>query len=119
LNYWTPNNPTNEFPQPVVTQEFPKYGSALTYFEGSFFKIRNINIGYNLPDNIAKKLKMQSVRVFASIQQPLILAEYRQKYKGIDPETFVDGEQGVGGGEVNANVSPATSVTTFGINLKF
>jgi len=47
------------------------------------------------------------------------LAEYRQKYKGIDPETFVDGEQGVGGGEVNANVSPATSVTTFGINLKF
>ena len=119
LNYWTPNNPTNEFPQPVVTQEFPKNGSALTYFEGSFFKIRNINIGYNLPDNIAKKLKMQSVRVFASIQQPLILAEYRQKYKGIDPETFVDGEQGVGGGEVNTNVSPATSITTFGLNLKF
>ncbi len=119
LNYWTPNNPTNEFPQPVVTQEFPKYGSSLTYFEGSFFKIRNINIGYNVPDNIAKKLKMQSIRVFASIQQPLILAEYRQKYKGIDPETFVDGEQGVGGGEVNANVSPATSITTFGLNLKF
>ena len=119
LNYWTPNNPTNDFPQPVVTQEFPKYGSSLTYFEGSFFKIRNINIGYNLPDNVAKKLKMQSVRVFASIQQPLILAEYRQKYKGIDPETFVDGEQGVGGGEVNTNVSPATSVTTFGLNLKF
>lgn len=119
LNYWTPTNPTNEFPQPVVTQEFPKYGSSLTYFDGSFFKIRNINIGYNLPDNVAKKLKMQSVRVFASIQQPLILAEYRQKYKGIDPETFVDGEQGVGGGEVNTNVSPATSITTFGLNLKF
>jgi TonB-linked SusC/RagA family outer membrane protein len=119
LNYWTPDNLTNEFPQPVVTQEFPKNGSALTYFEGSFFKIRNINIGYNLPDNLAKKLKMQSVRIFASIQQPLILAEYRQKYKGIDPETFVDGEQGVGGGEVNTNVSPATSVTTFGLNLKF
>jgi hypothetical protein len=119
LDYWTPNNPTNEFPQPVVTQEFPKYGSSLTYFEGSFFKIRNINIGYNVPDNVAKKLKMQSIRVFASIQQPLILAQYRQKYKGIDPETFVDGEQGVGGGEVNANVSPATSVTTFGLNLKF
>ena len=119
LNYWTPNNLTNDFPQPVVTQEFPKNGSALTYFEGSFFKIRNINIGYNLPDNVAKKLKMQSVRIFASIQQPLILAEYRQKYKGIDPETFVDGEQGVGGGEVNTNVSPATSVTTFGLNLKF
>ena len=50
-------------------------------------KIRNINIGYNLPDKVAKKLKMESIRVFASIQQPLILSEYRQKYKGIDPET--------------------------------
>ncbi|CAM3290514.1 TonB-dependent receptor [Aquirufa ecclesiirivi] len=119
LNFWTPNNPTNEFPQPVVTQEFPKYGSSLTYFEGSFFKIRNINIGYNIPDAVAKKWKMESIRVYASIQQPLILAEYRQKYKGIDPETYVDGEQGVGGGEVNTNVSPATSVLTFGVNLKF
>jgi hypothetical protein len=62
---------------------------------------------------------MESIRVFASIQQPLILAEYRQKYKGIDPETFFDGEQGVGGGEVNTNISPATSITTFGVNLKF
>jgi TonB-linked SusC/RagA family outer membrane protein len=119
LNFWTPNNPTNEFPQPVVTQEFPKNGSSLTYFDGTFFKIRNINIGYNLSDKVAKKLKMESIRVFASIQQPLILAEYRQKYKGIDPETFVDGEQGVGGGEVNTNISPATSITTFGVNLKF
>ncbi|CAM4327151.1 TonB-dependent receptor [Cytophagaceae bacterium 50C-KIRBA] len=119
LNFWTPNNPTNEFPQPVVTQEFPKYGSSLTYFEGSFFKIRNINIGYNIPDAVAKKWKMESIRVYASIQQPLILAEYRQKYKGIDPETYVDGEQGVGGGEVNTSVSPATSVLTFGVNLKF
>lgn len=119
LNYWTPNNPTNEFPQPVVTQEFPKNGSSLTYFDGTFFKIRNINLGYNLSDKVAKRLKMESIRIFASIQQPLILAEYRQKYKGIDPETYVDGEQGVGGGEVNTNISPATSITTFGINLKF
>jgi len=119
LNYWTASNPTNEFPQPVVTQEFPKYNTSLTYFDGSFFKIRNINVGYNLPDKMAQKLKMSSVRVFASIQQPLILAEFRQKYKGIDPETFVDGEQGVGGGEVNTNISPATMITTFGVNLKF
>ena len=119
INYWTPNNPTNEFPQPVVTQEFPKYNSSLLYFDGSFIKVRNINLGYNFPSSIASKMKMESLRVFTSIQQPFIFAEYRSKYKGIDPETFVDGEQGVGAGDVNANVSPAIRTITIGLNVKF
>ncbi|MFD3002351.1 SusC/RagA family TonB-linked outer membrane protein [Pontibacter toksunensis] len=119
VDYWTANNPTNNFPQPVVTQEFPKYGSSLTYFDGSFLKVRNINFGYNVPEAFANKLKMKGLRVYSSIQQPFIFASYRSKYQGIDPETYVDGDQGVGGGEVNSNVSPATKVLTFGINARF
>lgn len=119
VNYWTPSNPTNDFPQPVVTQEFPKYDGSLTYFDGSFLKVRNINFGYNVPKSFASKLGMESLRVYTSIQQPFIFATYRSKYQGIDPETFVDGEQGVGGGEINTNVTPATKVFTFGLNLKF
>lgn len=119
VNYWTASNPTNDFPQPVVTQEFPKYRSSLSYFDGSFLKVRNINFGYNVPSSFASKLRMESLRVFTSIQQPFIFAEYRSKYQGIDPETFVDGEQGVGGGEINTNVSPAVKVFTFGLNVRF
>ena len=119
INYWTPDNPTNEFPQPVVTQEFPKYNSSLLYFDGSFIKVRNINLGYNVPSAICSKMKMESLRIFTSIQQPFIFAQYRSKYKGIDPETYVDGETGVGGGDVNANVSPAIRTITFGLNVKF
>jgi TonB-linked SusC/RagA family outer membrane protein len=119
VDYWTPNNPTNNFPQPVVTQEFPKYNSSLTYFDGSFLKVRNINLGYNVPSSFASKLRMESLRVYTSIQQPFIFAPYRSKYQGIDPETYVDGEQGVGSGEINSNVTPATKVFTFGINVRF
>ncbi|GAB3540449.1 TonB-dependent receptor [Pontibacter brevis] len=119
VDYWTPNNPTNNFPQPVVTQEFPKYASSLTYFDGSFLKVRNINFGYNVPASFASKLKMESLRVYTSVQQPFIFASYRSKYQGIDPETYVDGDQGVGGGEINSNVTPATKVVTFGINARF
>lgn len=119
INYWTPTNPTNEFPQPVVTQEFPKYNSSLQYFDGSFIKVRNINIGYNVPSEYASKLKMDGLRIFASIQQPFIFSEYITKYKGMDPETFVDGEQGVGGGDINANIAPATKIFTIGLNVKF
>ena len=96
------------------------YGEPVTQiFDGSFIKVRNINLGYNFPSSISSKMKMESLRVFTSIQQPFIFAEYRSKYKGIDPETFVDGEQGVGAGDVNANVSPAIRTITIGLNVKF
>ncbi len=119
VDYWTPNNPTNDFPRPNQNQEFPRNNSSMTYFDGSFIKIRNINLGYNLPSSIAKKLMAQSLRAYMSIQQPLIISEYRTRYKGIDPETQIDAEQGVGPGEVSANISPAVRTITFGINARF
>ena len=119
VDYWTPSNPTNAFPQPVVTQEFPKYDNSLAYFDGSFIKVRNINIGYNLPKATVAKLKMESLRFFSSIQQPFIFSKYITKYQGVDPETWADGEQGVGGGEVSGSVSPAIRTITIGLNAKF
>jgi hypothetical protein len=119
VDYWTPSNPTNAFPQPVVTQEFPKYDNSLAYFDGSFIKVRNINIGYNLPKKLVAKLKMESLRFFSSIQQPFIFSQYINKYQGVDPETWADGEQGVGGGEVSGSVSPAIRTFTIGLNAKF
>ena len=119
VDYWTPSNPTNAFPQPVVTQEFPKYDNSLAYFDGSFIKVRNINIGYNLPKAVVAKLKMESLRFFSSIQQPFIISQYITKYQGVDPETWADGEQGVGGGEVSGSVSPAIRTITIGLNAKF
>ncbi|AWW32667.1 SusC/RagA family TonB-linked outer membrane protein [Echinicola strongylocentroti] len=119
IDYWTPDNPTNEYPRPNQNQERPKYASSMSYFDGTFIKIRNINIGYNFPTKIAEKIGMTNLRLYSSIQQPFIFAEYRSKHKGIDPEVYLDGEQGAGDGEVNANISPAVTSFTFGINAKF
>ncbi|WP_338874961.1 TonB-dependent receptor [Spirosoma sp. SC4-14] len=111
VDYWTPNNPTNEFPRPNSSQEFPVYNTAIIYFDGSFVKVRNINFGYTFPQKIAQKLRMQSLRIFSSIQQPFIFSTYRSKYNGVDPETS--------NGTVSNGVTPATRVTTFGLNVKF
>lgn len=111
VDYWTPNNPTNEFPRPNSSQEFPVYNSAIIYFDGSFVKVRNINFGYTFPASITSKLRMQSLRVFSSIQQPFIFSSYRSKYNGVDPETS--------DGTVSNGVTPATRVVTFGLNVKF
>jgi TonB-linked SusC/RagA family outer membrane protein len=119
IDYWTPDNPTNEFPRPNVNQESPRYSSTLRYFDGSFLKVRNINIGYNVPANIASKLGMTSLRVFSSIQQPFIFSEYRTKYKGIDPEVELDNGNSNANQGINSDLAPATRIITFGINARF
>ncbi len=111
VDYWTPNNPTNEFPQPKSNQEFPVYNSALIYFDGSFVKVRNINFGYTFPAAVSQKLHLQSLRLFTSIQQPFIFSSYRSKYNGVDPETS--------NGSIGNSITPATRVATFGLNVKF
>ena len=119
VDYWTPNNPTNLYPRPNQNQERPKYNSSMSYFSGTFLKVRNINIGYNFSSNAAKKIGLSSLRLYSSIQNPFIFSEYRKVHKGIDPETFIDGEQGVEGGVINANIAPPVVQYTFGINAKF
>ena len=111
VDYWTPNNPTNEFPQPNKDQEFPVNNTAIIYYDGSFIKLRNINFGYTFAPTFAKKLGMESLRLFSSIQQPFIWSSYRTKYNGVDPETS--------GTTVNSDVTPATSIVTLGLNVKF
>ena len=111
VDYWTPNNPTNEFPQPKSTQEFPVNNGAIINFDGSFVKLRNINFGYTFTNKIAKSLGMESLRIFSSIQQPFIWSTYRSKYNGVDPETA--------GNRVDRDVTPATTITTIGLNAKF
>lgn len=106
VDYWTPGNPTNKYPRPDENSENPIYTSTLRYFDGSFVKIRNINLGYNFSDQLAQKLQLKGLRLYVSALQPFIFAPYRQKEKGIDPEyPFAD--------------TPATSMYSFGINAKF
>jgi len=118
VDYWTPNNPTNEFPRPKSTQEFPVLNTSLIYFDGSFIKLRNVNFGYTFPASWSKKLRAESVRVFSSIQQPFIWSEFRSKYNGVDPEaTITSSANGITA--VNNGITPATRVVTFGFNFKF
>jgi hypothetical protein len=111
VDYWTPNNPGAKYPRPNFNQEFPAYNTAIMYYDGSFIKVRNINVGYSFPAKTAQKLGLSSMRLFASIQQPFIFSNYRSKENGVDPETS--------NGNVDNNITPATSVSTFGLNIKF
>lgn len=130
INYWTPTNPTNDFPQPDASRDAQLYTSTLTYRDGSFIKIRTIDLGYTFKKALLEKLKMQSLRVYVSAQNPFILwAPLVRDGLGIDPEGNGTGNavnSNAGGGSpvqtraitVGMGVPPSR-LFIFGVNLNF
>ena len=86
FNYWTPENPSNDFPVMDYLSTSSLAGfSGLTYVDGSFFKLKNITLGYTLPASTTKKASIQRLRVYATITNPLIIAK-SHLLKEYDPE---------------------------------
>ncbi|SDL86012.1 TonB-linked outer membrane protein, SusC/RagA family [Catalinimonas alkaloidigena] len=117
IDYWTPINPTNAFPRPNQDQESPRYQSTLGYVNGSFVKIRNITLAYNLPSELLKKTGfMSSARIYVSALNPYIFAD--KSFKNIDPEvtrTPEDNQERTA--QVGAD-TPSIRLYTVGVNIK-
>jgi len=130
VDYWTPKNPTNKFPQPDAGLGGPDYGSTLSYVDGDFIKCRAINLGYELPASLLGKAGITSLRVYASVVNPFVIwSPFVRDGYGPDPEGngFGGGIRATGTSDagtvgrqitVNAN-NPATRQFIFGLNLKF
>jgi hypothetical protein len=85
LDYWTPTNPTNDYPAPNYNSAAgDAYRSSMNYQNGSFIKIRNITLGYFLPTKITKTLNLSRVKVYAQALNPGYLYA---PVKFIDPDT--------------------------------
>ncbi len=116
VDYWTPKNPTNAFPRPNQNQENPLYSNTISYFDGSFTKIRNINLGYNIPSRYTSKLNISSLRVYTSAQNPFIFSNYGdnldpEQARGRNNNREQTNEVGVG--------TPSIRQFIFGLNAKF
>ncbi|MGC4101330.1 SusC/RagA family TonB-linked outer membrane protein [Ferruginibacter sp.] len=108
FNYWTPENPSNDFPvmnYQLGPSNFPGF-TGLNYVDGSFFKIKNISLGYTLPERLVKKAAIQRFRIYATVTNPLIVAK-SHLIKDYDPE--MNGELGY----------PLTKQIVAGVNLTF
>ena len=124
VDFWTPDNPTNDYPRPDIARDNPLYGSTLGYFDGSFLKIRSINLGYTFPSALLERIGFQQLRVYATAQNPFVLfSPYLKNTGGVDPEPTGTGG-GIGGSvpsrtlTINANTPPTMSFI-FGLNFRF
>ncbi len=107
-DYWTPTNHQNYYPKPNSASTNTPYSSLLSYFDGTFLKIRSLTLGYYMPEAITRRIKAKSLRIYATAQNPFILfSPYRNEFHGLDPETA---------GTLNVDTPPTKSFT-FGINM--
>ena len=132
VNYWTPTNPTNDFPQPDAGRDGQNFTSTLTYRDGSFIKVRTIDLGYNVPEKWLGRSGIQSLRVYVSAQNPFIVwAPLVRDNLGIDPEgngtngggaalSAQGGQRAVPSSAVLVGMGvPSTRQFIFGANIRF
>jgi TonB-linked SusC/RagA family outer membrane protein len=106
VDYWTIDNPTNDYPRPNKNQEFIQYGTSLQYYDGGFIKLRNITLGYSLPQSLISRLHMTKFRVFAQAQNPMVWSDYDL----FDPEDAND---------VTSGEMPSNQLFLGGVEISF
>ena len=105
LDAWTPNNMGSNIPS-ISTMDNNNEKRVSSYFveNGSFAKLRTIQLGYNFPKNICEKIHMERLRMYLSAQNLLTIKS--KNFTGVDPE--------------NANYGyPIPLNVTFGLNVSF
>ncbi|MDO7846258.1 TonB-dependent receptor [Hymenobacter sp. M29] len=113
---WTPTNPSNEIPRAVVAGvagnvNGTRVFSSRTVEDGSFIRLKTIQLGYNVPALYAKRVGLQGVRVYASAQN----LKTWTNYSFYDPEVSTKGF-GLQNG-YDFSPYPRALVLTAGLNI--
>ncbi len=116
LDRWTPENPTNgNMPRLVPGSDNPNLSISDRFLEdGSYVRIQNVSLGYNLPTALISRLKLTRLRVYATVQN---LKTYTN-YSGFDPEIGAYNQRALLMNIDNGRY-PQPRTFTFGVNLEF
>lgn len=129
VDYWTPENTGAKYPKPggIISNDNPKYGSTLGYFDASYLKIRTMTLGYNFDNNnMLDNLGVDRLRMYVSVQNPFVLFSPFHKETKMDPETNSFGNENAAVSDfyrsrlltIGTN-SPSTRNYLIGISLTF
>lgn len=106
---WTPSNPHARLPILTTPTGAPENYQASTFWlkDGSYLRLKNIQLKYNLPDKIASKLTMSRVYLFINGENLVTFT----KFKDFDPEKSVTGD--------SFYEYPSLKTFSFGVNVNF
>ena len=111
-NRWTVDNPNGTVPK-AGASDMDKYAcSSAMIYDGSYFKIKQIQLGYTLPKNLINKVALSHARIYASLDDFFTFS----KYPGFDPEASANATSGMG---VDKGGYPTSKKVVLGVNIEF
>lgn len=113
-NAWSENNRDASMPS-VASVAHDRYfwSSSASMFNGSYFKIKQMQLGYTLPKKLTQKIAIKDVRFFVSLDDFFTFS----KYPGMDPETATTSNNGGAGFDIGTY--PTMKKCTFGASISF
>ena len=109
---WTPTNTNGTKPR-AGANDIDKYvdSSAMVY-DGSYFKFKQIQLGYTLPKSLISKVGISHSRIYCSLDDFFTIS----KYPGFDPEASANATTGMG---VDKGAYPTSKKVVLGFNIEF
>lgn len=83
--FWSPTNPGGKYPQPTTASTNQDVTRASFINDGSFFIVRNISLGYKIPQKFLQKVNISSLQVYAQVLNPFIFGGEVVK-AGLNPD---------------------------------
>jgi TonB-linked SusC/RagA family outer membrane protein len=115
LNHWTPTNTNTNIPRPVRTDPNGNNRLSTRFIEdGSYVRLKNLTLAYNIPAALAKHAAMKNLRVYVTGQNLITWT----KYSGYDPEVSADPFSSTSLGR-DFGVYPQSRTYTVGLNANF
>ena len=111
LNRWTGEGTSDKYPRFVLGDSVNWQSSDLMVYDGSYLRLKNIQLGYTLPEHITRRIFISKLRVFVAAENLLTLT----KYHGYDPE-ISSGGTSLG---IDYGVYPQARTFSFGVNVAF
>ena len=112
-NAWAPGKTNYIFPKPNKLDTFYIASDAMV-FDASFFKVKQIQLGYTVPQSVLRRIKMSQLRAYVSFDDWIVFT----KYPGMDPET--NGySRNINGMALDTGSYPMSKKIVFGVNLAF
>ncbi|MBP5715726.1 MAG: TonB-dependent receptor [Bacteroidales bacterium] len=111
LDRWTPTNPSTTVSRAKVDPA--TYVSDLYIEDGSFVRLKSINIGYTLPKRVLRNLHISNLRVFANASNLLTFTDYT----GYDPEVTSANNTTSPGND--SGIYPASKSYNLGVSIDF
>ncbi len=112
-NRWQKAGDNSLFPSAKLTSwDYAKFLESSAYvFDGSYFKVKQLQFGYTFPKKLIEKVQLSSLRLYVSLDDWFVFT----KYPGFDPEVSVS-SSGLG---IDYGQYPTVKKTVFGLNVSF